>query len=202
MISSRKQADGERSSAAHRLEHFGAVGILLLPDMFIIGNAENHLTELWQPHHVCRWRTGSLRGSASSWRSATGLCRCRPGSLRLASRSSRERSSAIASHPRWGCFPDSNGLALGRGSDGNSYVSGQRRHERRIGHRSPRRPFGNEQAEFHRIPTQTRGQSGDAPGSTPTAPHDQRQAARASRAGSRETPSPLSTSSEPEPWPK
>src|SRR5216684_2604175 len=65
----RKMVDRKNDNTAAALErhidtgHFGAVGLALLPDMFIVGNAESHLTEDGGNRitFVDR-RTGSLRG--------------------------------------------------------------------------------------------------------------------------------------------
>ena len=93
---------------------FGALGMVLLPEMLVIANAENHLTEDGGNRitFVDR-RTGSLRGTVES----RGLARISvcglPGALRPPY--GPPRNLAVrAPDPGWGCFPDPNGLALGR----------------------------------------------------------------------------------------
>jgi DNA-binding beta-propeller fold protein YncE len=101
---------------------FGALGVALLPDMLVIANAENNLTEDGGNRitFVDR-RTGSLRGTVELALGSPGFdCdypvpyvppHGPPGNLPV-----------LSPDPRWGCFPDSNGLALGRASNGNEYV--------------------------------------------------------------------------------
>ena len=61
----KKQNDDTAEALERHIDsgHFGSVGLVLLPDMFIIGNAESHLTEDGGNRitFVDR-RTGSLRG--------------------------------------------------------------------------------------------------------------------------------------------
>jgi DNA-binding beta-propeller fold protein YncE len=103
---------------------FGALGVALLPDTLIISNAENHLTEDGgnRVTFVDR-RSGSLRGTVE-------LALGSPGSeldcdypVPYVSPYGPPRNLAVLSpDPSWGCFPDPNGLALGRASNGNAYV--------------------------------------------------------------------------------
>ncbi|HEX2930558.1 MAG TPA: hypothetical protein VHV54_12620, partial [Candidatus Binatia bacterium] len=61
----KKKNDNTAAALVRHIDsgHFGSVGLVLLPDMFIIGNAESHLTEDGGNRitFVDR-RTGSLRG--------------------------------------------------------------------------------------------------------------------------------------------
>ena len=61
----RRQNDNTAEALERHIDsgHFGSVGLVLLPDMFIIGNAESHLTEDGGNRitFVDR-KTGSLRG--------------------------------------------------------------------------------------------------------------------------------------------
>ncbi len=105
---------------------FGAVGILLLPDMFIMGGAESHLTEDGGNRimFVDR-RTGSLRGMAELklGTPVSGTCPTFP--VPFVSPAGPPSPIALLSpNPSWGCFPDTNGLAMGHGSNGKSYVFG------------------------------------------------------------------------------
>jgi DNA-binding beta-propeller fold protein YncE len=64
----RKMIDRRNDDTAMALErqidsgHFGAVGLVLLPELFVIGNAESHLTEEGDRVTFVDRRTGSLRG--------------------------------------------------------------------------------------------------------------------------------------------
>jgi len=101
---------------------FGALGVGLLPDMLIIANAENNLTEDGGNRitFVDR-RTGSLRGAVELALGSPGFDCDYP--VPYVSPHGPPRNLAILSpDPRWGCFPDPNGLALGRASNGNAYV--------------------------------------------------------------------------------
>lgn len=117
---------------------FGAVGLVLLPDLFVIGNAESHLTEDGGNRitFVDR-RTGSLRGQVE-----LALGAGAPGStcpkfpVPFVSPSGPPAFEEpfpqangtfspvplLSPHPAWGCFPDSNGITLGRGRDHKKYL--------------------------------------------------------------------------------
>ena len=101
---------------------FGAIGVALIPDMLVISNAENNLTEDGGNRitFVDR-RTGSLRGTVELALGAPDFDCDYP--VPYVSPYGPPRNVAILSpDPGWGCFPDPNGLALGRASNGNSYV--------------------------------------------------------------------------------
>ena len=101
---------------------FGAIGVTLLPDMLVISNAENNLTEDGgnRVTFVDR-RTGSLRGTVELALGSPGFDCDYP--VPYVSPYGPPRSLAVLSpDPGWGCFPDPNGLALGRASNGNAFV--------------------------------------------------------------------------------
>jgi YVTN family beta-propeller protein len=103
--------------------HFGSVGLVLLPDMFIIGNAESHLTEDGGNRitFVDR-RTGSLRGEVELALGNPGFT-CPDFPVPFVSPHGPPSPVPLLSpDPAWGCFPDSNGITLGRGSDGKRYL--------------------------------------------------------------------------------
>ena len=106
---------------------FGAVGIVLLPDLFVLAAAESHLTEDGgnRVMFVDR-KTGSLRGMAELRLGSGPNCPVRPSfPVPFVSPSGPPSPVALLSpDPSWGCFPDTNGLALGRGSNGKSYLFG------------------------------------------------------------------------------
>lgn len=118
--------------------HFGSVGLVLLPDMFIIGNAESHLTEDGGNRitFVDR-KTGSLRGQVelALGPGAPGFpCPAFPVPFVSPSgpptfehpfvqpNGTFSPVPLLSPHPAWGCFPDSNGITLGRGSDHKTYL--------------------------------------------------------------------------------
>jgi DNA-binding beta-propeller fold protein YncE len=102
---------------------FGALGIVLLPELLVIANAENNLTEDGGNRitFVDR-RTGSLRGTVELALGSPGF-RCPDYPVPYVPPYGPPRNLAVrAPDPGWGCFPDPNGLALGRASDGGAYV--------------------------------------------------------------------------------
>ena len=104
--------------------HFGSVGLVLLPDMFIIGNAESHLTEDGGNRitFVDR-RTGSLRGEVELALGKPGFA-CPDFPVPFVSPHGPPASPVplLSPNTAWGCFPDTNGITLGHGSDGKRYL--------------------------------------------------------------------------------
>ena len=103
--------------------HFGSVGLVLLPDSFVIGNAESHLTEDGGNRitFVDR-RTGSLRGEIELALGNPGFA-CPDFPVPFVSPHGPPSPVPLLSpNPAWGCFPDTNGITLGRGSDGKRYL--------------------------------------------------------------------------------
>jgi DNA-binding beta-propeller fold protein YncE len=106
---------------------FGAVGIVLLPDLFVLSAAESHLTEDGGNRitFVDR-RTGSVRGMAELKLGSGPQCPVAPTfPVPFISPSGPPSPVALLSpDPSWGCYPDTNGLAVGRGGNGKSYLFG------------------------------------------------------------------------------
>jgi len=118
--------------------HFGSVGLVLLKDMFIIGNAESHLTEDGgnRVTFVDR-KTGSLRGEVelALGPGAPGFP-CPRFPVPFVSPSGPPAFEhpfpqangtfspvpLLSPFPAWGCFPDTNGITLGRARDGKTYL--------------------------------------------------------------------------------
>ena len=101
---------------------FGAIGVALVPDMLIISNAENNLTEDGgnRVTFVDR-RTGSLRGTVELALGDPGF-ECDYPVPYVSPHGPPRNLAVLAPDPSWGCFPDPNGLALGRSSTGNGYI--------------------------------------------------------------------------------
>ena len=117
--------DGTANALRRHLDSgaFGAVGVVLVADMLVIANAENNLTEDGGNRitFVDR-RTGSLRGTVELALGAPGFD-CADYPVPYVAPYGPPRGLAVLSpDPGWGCFPDPNGLALGRSSDGGAYV--------------------------------------------------------------------------------
>jgi DNA-binding beta-propeller fold protein YncE len=134
---------------------FGALGIALLPDMLVIANAENNLTEDGGNRitFVDR-RTGSLRGTVELALGSPGFDCDYP--VPYVSPHGPPRNLAVLSpDPRWGCFPDPNGLALGRATNGNAYVFTANGGTNDVSVIDLARALeGDRLAEIRRIPTQ------------------------------------------------
>ncbi len=102
---------------------FGALGIVLLPETLVIANAENHLTEDGGNRitFVDR-RTGSLRGSVELALGSPGFP-CPDYPVPYVPPYGPPRNLAVrAPNEGVGCFPNPNGLAMGRATDGSAYV--------------------------------------------------------------------------------
>ena len=102
---------------------FGALGIVLLPETLVVANAENHLTEDGGNRitFVDR-RTGSLRGTVELALGSPGFP-CPDYPVPYVSPYGPPRNLAVrAPNQSVGCFPNPNGLALGRTTGGSAYV--------------------------------------------------------------------------------
>ena len=101
---------------------FGAIGVAILPDMLVISNAENNLTEDGgnRVTFVDR-RTGSLRGTVELALGSPGFG-CNYPVPYVSPYGPPQKLPILSPDAGWGCFPDPNGLALGRASNGSSYV--------------------------------------------------------------------------------
>jgi DNA-binding beta-propeller fold protein YncE len=102
---------------------FGALGLVLLPEMLVLANAENHLTEDGGNRitFVDR-RTGSLRGTVDLALGSPGFP-CPDYPVPYVPPYGPPRNLTVrAPSQGFGCFPNPNGLALGRASDGSAYV--------------------------------------------------------------------------------
>jgi hypothetical protein len=143
VMSIRKMIQRRNDNTTEALErhidsgHFGSVGLVLLRDMFVIGNAESHLTEDGGNRitFVDR-KTGSLRGEVELRLGAGGTVRCPAFPVPFVSPSGPPTFEQtfptpngrfapvplLSPDPAWGCFPDSNGLALGKARRGQTYL--------------------------------------------------------------------------------
>jgi DNA-binding beta-propeller fold protein YncE len=102
---------------------FGTLGIVLLPETLVLANAENHLTEDGGNRiTLVDRRTGSLRGMVELALGSPGRP-CPDYPVPYVAPYGPPRNLAVrAPDPGFGCFPNSNGLALGRASSGSAYV--------------------------------------------------------------------------------
>jgi DNA-binding beta-propeller fold protein YncE len=135
---------------------FGALGIVLLPEMAVIANAENHLTEDGGNRitFVDR-RTGSLRGTVELALGSPGFP-CPDYPVPYVPPYGPPRNLAVrAPGQGFGCFPNPNGLALGRATDGSAYVFSANGGTNDVSVIDLGRALrGDTRAEIGRIPTQ------------------------------------------------
>lgn len=102
---------------------FGALGLALLPETLVIANAENQLTEDGGNRitFVDR-RTGSLRGTVELALGSPGFP-CPDYPVPYVPPYGPSRNLAVRGpSDSFGCFPNPNGLAMGRATDGSAYV--------------------------------------------------------------------------------
>lgn len=101
---------------------FGALGLVLQPEALVVANAENHLTEDGGNRiTVIDRRTGSLRGVVELALGTPGFPCDYP--VPYVVPVGPPRNLAVrAPDKSWGCFPDPNGLALGRSANGRAYL--------------------------------------------------------------------------------
>jgi DNA-binding beta-propeller fold protein YncE len=154
---------------------FGAVGLVLLPDLFVMGAAESHLTEDGGNRITFVDRaTGSLRGAVElAVRDRTLVdgvwVDCPKFPVPFASPSGPPSFEDTFPQPNgtfspmpllspqkyWGCFPDSNLITLGGGPDGKSYLFAANGGTDDVSVIDMRRALaGDKTAEIALIPTQ------------------------------------------------
>ena len=135
---------------------FGALGVVLLPEVLVIANAENHLTEDGGNRitFVDR-RTGSLRATVDLALGSPGFP-CPDYPVPYVPPYGPPRNLAVgAPGPGFGCFPNPNGLALGRAADGSAYVFSANGGTNDVSVIDLGRALrGDPRAEIGRIPTQ------------------------------------------------
>ena len=101
----------------------GAIGAILLPDLLVVNNAENNLTEDGGNRiaFIDR-RTGSLRSTVELSLGSPGFqCQDYPVPY-VAPYGPPRNLTVLSSDPSFGCFPNPNGLAMGVSSDGTRYL--------------------------------------------------------------------------------
>ena len=135
---------------------FGALGLVLLPELLVVGNAENHLTE--DGGNRITSSTGGPAACAArwSWRWARPASRVPTTRCRTSPPYGPPRNLAVrAPSPSVGCFPNPNGLALGRASDGSAYLFSANGGTNDVSVIDLARALrGDPRAEVGRIPTQ------------------------------------------------
>ena len=102
---------------------FGAIGAVLLPDMIVINNADNNLTEDGgNSIAFIDKSTGSLRGTVELALGSPGF-ECEEYPVRYVSPYGPPRNrTVLAPDSNFGCFPNPNGLAMGISSEGKRFL--------------------------------------------------------------------------------
>src|SRR5713101_9741094 len=144
----KKMIDRKNDNTAAALErhidtgHFGAVGLALLPDMFIVGNAESHLTKDGgnRSTFVDR-RTGSLRGEVELALASEDCEIARHFPVKFVSPNGPPSPVALLSpDATWGCFPDTRRPSRPQGVRGDLRRTLRRDLRRAAGHADAVRP--------------------------------------------------------------
>jgi DNA-binding beta-propeller fold protein YncE len=125
-VSAALDARNDRTAAALQRHFdaggFGAIGAALLDDMIVIANAENHLTEDGGNRVTfVDLATGSLRGTVELALGSPGFA-CEYPVPHEAPFGPPRDLAVLAPDPGLGCFPNPNGLALGRSNSGGRYA--------------------------------------------------------------------------------
>jgi len=113
--------------AVHDLGWFGGVGLALLPDAIIGSAGEGWLAEAGSNRiSIIDRRTGGLRGQIQMPLTGPGVRQLRAGCpswpVPFVSPTPPPAVPILAPDPAYGCFPDPEGIALGKGSDGKTYL--------------------------------------------------------------------------------
>src|SRR5262252_4657292 len=155
----RRQNDDTAEALERHIDSggFGSVGLVLWRDLFIISNAESHLTEDGGNRitFIDR-RTGSLRAQVEL---ALGkpVFACSRFPVPFVSPHGPPTPLAVLSpDPSWGCFPDSNAITFGTGSSGKRYLFTANGGTNDVSVIDLERALAGERTpEIARIPTQT-----------------------------------------------
>jgi DNA-binding beta-propeller fold protein YncE len=120
----RRDLDNTDRAVEHDFDsgYFGAVGLLVLPDLLLVSHSENWLTEDGSNRiSLVDRRTGSRRGQIEM---ALGHpphgCPAFP--VPFVSPTPPPVVPFLAPDPEFGCWPNPEFLALGRGNDGKTYL--------------------------------------------------------------------------------
>jgi DNA-binding beta-propeller fold protein YncE len=102
--------------------YFGAVGLLILPDVLLVSHSENWLTEDGSNRiSLIDRRTGSRRGQIEMALGHPGHA-CPDFPVPFVSPTPPPVVPFLAPDPQFGCWPNPEFLALGNGSDGRTYL--------------------------------------------------------------------------------
>jgi DNA-binding beta-propeller fold protein YncE len=113
--------------AVHDLGWFGGVGLALTPDALIGSAGEGWLAEAGSNRiSIIDRATGGLRGQIQMPLMGAGIRQlrtgCPPWPVPFVSPTPPPAVPILAPNSSYGCFPDPEGIALGKGSDGKTYL--------------------------------------------------------------------------------
>jgi DNA-binding beta-propeller fold protein YncE len=113
--------------AVYDVGWFGGVGLALLPNAIIASAGEGWLAEAGSNRiSIIDRKTGGLRGQIQMPLTGPGVRQLRAGCpswpVPFVSPTPPPVVPILAPDPAYGCFPDPEGIALGKGSDGKTYL--------------------------------------------------------------------------------
>ncbi len=127
MISRKYDNTAQALNSVFDLGWFGGVGLVILPDLIVASAGEGWLSESGSNRiSLIDRRTGGLRGQIQLPLSGPGTHQLHPGCpafpVPFVSPTPAPVNAILAPDPSYGCWPDPEGIALGKGSDGKTYL--------------------------------------------------------------------------------
>ena len=127
MISRKYDNTAQALTSVFDLGWFGGVGLVILPDLIVASAGEGWLSESGSNRiSLIDRRTGGLRGQIQLALSGPGTHQLHAGCpafpVPFVSPTPAPVNAILAPDPSYGCWPDPEGIALGKGSDGKTYL--------------------------------------------------------------------------------
>lgn len=119
----RRQFDNTAGALQHNFDsgYFGAVGLLVVPDLLLVSHSESWLSEDGGNRiSLIDRKTGSRRGQIEMALSTRHDCPAFP--VPFVSPTTPPIVPFLTPDPKFGCWPDPEFLALGHGRDGKTYL--------------------------------------------------------------------------------
>lgn len=127
MVKRKYDNTSEALTSVYDLGWFGGVGLIILPDLIIGSAGEGWLAETGSNRiSFIDRKTGGLRGQIQMALTGPGTRQlsqgCAPFPVPFVSPTPAPINPTLAPDPHMGCWPDPEGIALGTGSDGKTYL--------------------------------------------------------------------------------